>query len=87
MDKRGQIVIPKDIRSELSLEDGVGFWIYSITKEGILLKKVESKPLEEHAEILAELDEKSSKISVKKENIQKSVQKYKKTTDGKLDVI
>jgi AbrB family looped-hinge helix DNA binding protein len=87
MDKRGQIVIPKDIRAELSLDEGVGFWIYSITKEGILLKKVESKPLEEHKEILDEIEEKSAKINVRKDNIQKSVQKYKKTTEGKLDVI
>ena len=39
-DKRGQIVIPKNIRLELGLDKKTGFTVYSVTKEGILLKKV-----------------------------------------------
>ena len=29
-DKRGQIVIPKDIRNELKIDEGTGFWMYSL---------------------------------------------------------
>ena len=42
-DKRGQIVIPKNIRLELGLDKKTGFTVYSITKEGILLKKITIK--------------------------------------------
>ena len=38
-DKRGQIVIPKNIREELAIEDGAGFWIYK-TEDGIYLEKI-----------------------------------------------
>ena len=39
VDKRGQIVIPKDIRAELGITPNTNFWVYSVTDEGILLKK------------------------------------------------
>ena len=39
VDKRGQIVIPKDIRLELGISSKTNFWVYSVTDEGILLKK------------------------------------------------
>ena len=42
-DKRGQIVIPKNIRLELGIDKNTGFTIYSVTKAGILLKKVTIK--------------------------------------------
>jgi len=42
-DKRGQIVIPKSIRSELGLDEGAAFWIYK-TEDGIFLKKIEETP-------------------------------------------
>ncbi len=87
VDSRGQIVIPKDIRRELGVDEGTGFWIYSITDEGILLKKVQSKPLEEHKEILEELDQKASRIKMKRENVKKAVKRYKKTKEGNLEVI
>ncbi len=51
-DKRGQIVIPKDIRADLGLEEGTGFWMYSIEDEGILLKKIEVHSNEEEEEIV-----------------------------------
>jgi AbrB family looped-hinge helix DNA binding protein len=86
-DKRGQIVIPKDIRRELKIDEGTGFWMYTITEEGILLKKVESPSLGKHAEIVKKLEEKSEKMRVKRKNIRKSVQKYRKTKEGGLDVI
>ena len=87
IDGRGQIVIPKDIRGELGVDEGTGFLVYSIEDEGILLKKVEAEPLEKHERILSELEEKSPKIKIKKENIAKAVKKYKQTKKGKLDVI
>ena len=86
-DKRGQIVIPKDVRRELKIDEGTGFWMYTITEEGILLKKVESPSLGKHAEIVKKLEEKSDKMRVKRKNIRKSVQKYRKTKEGGLDVI
>lgn len=42
-DKRGQIVIPKAIRSKLKIEEGAAFWIYE-TEGGIFLKKIAEAP-------------------------------------------
>lgn len=39
VDKRGQIVIPKEVRNELTITSKTNLWVYSITNEGILLKK------------------------------------------------
>jgi len=39
VDKRGQIVIPKDVRTDLNIDSKTNLWVYSITDEGILLKK------------------------------------------------
>lgn len=86
-DKRGQIVIPKDIRSDLKINEGTGFYMYSIAGEGILLKKIEPKELGEHKEILKEIDSKAAKINVNKKNISKSVNQYKKKKEGRLDII
>jgi len=38
VDKRGQIVIPKEIRKELGLSSQTPIWVYSIGTQGILLK-------------------------------------------------
>lgn len=86
-DKRGQIVIPKDIRRELKIDEGTGFWMYTVTDEGILLKKIDSPSLEKHSEIVKNIEDKSDKLKIKKSNLKKSVQKYKKTKEGGLDVI
>ena len=86
-DSRGQIVIPKDIRRDLHVDEGTGFWMYSITNEGILLKKIDVLPLDENKEILDEIQIKSSKLNIKKSNISSSAKKYKKTKDGNLEVI
>jgi len=87
VDSRGQIVIPKDVRSELGIEEGSGFYMYTLTDEGILLKKIPVKELSEHQEILEELEEKAEKIGLDKKNLDKSVRNYKKTKEGNLDVI
>lgn len=86
-DQRGQIVIPKDIRSELKISEGTGFWIYSIDDEGLFLKKVEPSPLDRHSRELSEIEDKAEKIGVRKANLAKSVEKYKKTKEGRLDLL
>ena len=86
-DSRGQIVIPKDIRRDLHVDEGTGFWMYSLTDEGILLKKIDALPLDENKEILEEIESKSPTLRIKKSNIAHSIKKYKKTKDGNLEVI
>ena len=86
-DKRGQIVIPKDIRNELKIEEGTGFWMYSVTEEGILLKKVANPEIGEHTDILDELNDKADKIKVSRDNLAQTIDEYKKKKDGNLDVI
>ena len=87
VDARGQLVIPKDIRREIGVDEGTGFLIYSISDEGILLKKIEAEPLEAQKNILDELDQKSNKINLDKSNLKKSVEHYKKTKKGNLELI
>lgn len=86
-DSRGQIVIPKDIRRELGIDAGTGFYMYTITDEGILLKKIKNKELSDHKEILSIIEEKSDKLKINKKNIKKSIKNYKKTKDGNLEVL
>ena len=86
-DKRGQIVIPKDIRRDLKIDEGTGFWMYSVTNEGILLKKIDILPLGKNEEMLDEINSKSNQLKIKKSNISNSIKKYKKTKDGNLEVI
>ena len=86
-DSRGQIVIPRDIRRDLRIDEGTGFWMYSVTNEGILLKKIDILPLDENKEVLNEIKEKSKKLKIKRSNLDDSVKKYKKTKDGNLEVI
>ena len=85
-DRRGQIVIPKDIRQELDIEEGTGFFVYTISDEGILLKKISRKELGEE-ELVKKLEEKAEKIGVKGKNIKKTVERYKRTKKGKLEII
>lgn len=86
-DERGQIVIPRDIRSDLGIDEGTGFFIYVITDEGILLKKIESEPLSSHSELLNEIEAKSDKLKLKKENLKKSVKNYNQILKGNLEII
>ncbi len=86
-DKRGQIVIPKDIRQELGIDEGSAFWMYSITKEGILLKLVPDEKLSQDSKIIKEIKEKSDKIDVSQKNVEKSVEKYNKRKKGRLEEI
>lgn len=86
IDKRGQIVIPKDIRQELDITEGTGFYAYTITDEGILLKKIPTKTLKENKEIINALKENSKNLEIKTKNIDKAVQNYNhKPTKNKLE--
>jgi len=86
-DKRGQIVIPKDVRLDLGIEEGTGFFMYIVTDEGILLKKVQAPELSENKEILDEIYEKSDKIGINKNNLKKSEEDYKVEKKGGMDLI
>jgi AbrB family looped-hinge helix DNA binding protein len=86
-DSRGQIVIPKDIRRELGIEEGTGFYMYTITDEGILLKKIDAKDLGENKKIIDELTEKAKSVGIDPKNISKSVKKYRKTKEGGLEEV
>jgi len=77
-------VIPKDMRQELGIEEGSGFWVFSITNEGLLLKLVE-KPNLENDSAINELTKKSHKIDLDKKNLEKTKNKYKK--EGRLEEI
>jgi AbrB family looped-hinge helix DNA binding protein len=85
-DKRGQIVIPKEVRQDLGIEEGTGFYMYVVTEEGILLKKLEEPNLENDSS-LQKLTEKAEKINMSKDNLNKTVEDYKKTKQGGFDLI
>ena len=78
-DARGQIVIPKDMRQELGIDEGSGFWMYSISEEGILLKLV-NKPKLEDTKALETLRNKASKLKINPKNLDKTIKKYKKSS-------
>jgi AbrB family looped-hinge helix DNA binding protein len=86
-DARGQIVIPKDIRQELNIDEGSAFWMYSITDEGILLKIVPNDELSEHSAIVSEMKEKSEKLRISPKNVDKSVKNYERRPKGRLEEV
>jgi len=86
-DKRGQIVIPKDVRRELNIDEGTGFYLYVIETEGILLKTIPAKDMAEHSHIIREIEVNADKINVKKPNIDKSIENYKKKSKGNFENI
>ncbi|MBI4738124.1 AbrB/MazE/SpoVT family DNA-binding domain-containing protein [Candidatus Woesearchaeota archaeon] len=83
-DARGQIVIPKDVRQELGIEAGTGFWMFTVTSEGILLKKIPLEELSPHDHIVSEVKEHATKIGMSSRNIDKAVEQHKKKF-GKLE--
>ena len=85
-DKRGQIVIPKDLRQELGIDEGSAFWMYSITDEGILLKLVPKDNLSD-SDVINKIKEKAHKIGVSTKNVEKSVKEYKKRPSGRLEEV
>jgi AbrB family looped-hinge helix DNA binding protein len=79
-DSRGQIVIPKDVRTALGIDENTGFYLYAIPGEGVFLKQVEPEPLEESTK---ELVENADKLGIDKHNLQKAAQHY--NTKGGLE--
>lgn len=86
-DKRGQIVIPKEIRQELGIDESTGFYMFAIQGEGLLLKKIPSETLDENQKILDEITEKADKIKANPANFDKAKKQYKKTKEGNLDIL
>ena len=86
-DSRGQIVIPKDVRRELNIDEGTGFYLYTIEDEGILLKIIPSKELHEQEHIVEEIEINADKINVSKQNIEKSKDNYRKKGLGNFENI
>lgn len=85
--KRGQFVIPKDIRHDLKINEGTGFWVYAIGDEGILLKKIDPQELSEHPELLDKLSEKADKLGISKKKLKDAEEAYKKTRQGRLELV
>lgn len=85
MDARGQIVIPKDMRTELGISSGSGFWMFSIENEGLLLKKIDTPDFDGNS--LSEIKTNSKKINVNSKNLDKASEDYKKGKGGRLDVL
>ena len=85
-DERGQLVIPKVIRTDLGIGTGTGFWLHCITEEGILLKKVEAPDLKDD-EMVKEIKEKAEKLGLNKSNLNKTLASYDNKTEGNLEVI
>ena len=83
-DTRGQIVIPKEVRQELNIEEGTGFYVYLIDNEGIFLKIIPLKELGDNTHMINEIEMNADKIAVKKQNVAKSIQDYKKTSKGNI---
>jgi AbrB family looped-hinge helix DNA binding protein len=86
-DTRGQVVIPKDIRNQLGIEEGTGFYMYSIGEEGILLKKIPASDLAVHKELIDELKDKAGVIGIKKESVDDSLKRYKKSKERGLELL
>ena len=84
-DKRGQIVIPKDMREELGIDESSGFWMFSISKEGILLKLANPPELSDDNSMIKEIKEKADKLKINSKNIKKSIESYKKSKGGRLE--
>ncbi len=75
-DKRGQIVIPKDIRQELAIDESTGFYAYAIPGEGILLKQVTPEPIDESLE---EIERYAERLGVSPQALKQTLEDYKKT--------
>ena len=84
-DARGQIVIPKEVRQELNIDEGTGFYLYIIENEGILLKTIPLKELSDNNHIVKEIELNADKIKINKTNVDKSIDNYKRTTKGNFE--
>lgn len=86
-DKRGQLVIPKEVRDELLIDEGTGFWVFYVAGEGILLKRITDESIDIHDPVINDMLEKSTKLGVEKNNISKTIENYRKKENGGLKEI
>ena len=84
-DKRGQIVIPKDVRNELGIDETTGFYVYVIPGEGVLLKQVEPEPLDE-SDASKELKKHAKEIGLDEAKLQEAEQNYQHSKGGLQDL-
>lgn len=86
-DARGQIVIPKEIRKSLEIEEGSGFYMFTIQDEGILLKKIPKEIIDADDSMLKEIAEKSEKLGIDKGHLKKTVKHYNKKEEEGFEEI
>ncbi|MFO8015614.1 MAG: AbrB/MazE/SpoVT family DNA-binding domain-containing protein [Candidatus Woesearchaeota archaeon] len=86
-DSRGQLIIPKEARNELLIEEGTAFWVFYIKDEGILLKKVVEEELNHNDRVIMNLKEKASRINIDTANIDSAITAYKKKGEAPLQEI
>ena len=81
MSSKGQIVIPQDIREEIHASEGTVFAVV-VSKDAIVLKKIETpskeKLIGELEEIAKEGRKRLEKKGVKEADIPELVQKYRR---------
>lgn len=77
-DSKGQLVIPKEVRNELSIGEGTAFWAFLVENEGILLKRISGEELGYHDHMVLGIKQKSEKIGVDKTNLDRTIEKYRK---------
>lgn len=74
---RGAIVIPKEMRRELNIDEGAAFWVYAIGDDGLFLQRAEEKSLEDNAG-LKQLEDKKTKIGLHKDAVSSAKKHYKR---------
>lgn len=84
-DRRGQIVIPKEVRDALGIDESTGFHVYLIPDEGILLKRVEAPELANDP-ALQRLRQHAEALGISAEALERAVAEYKKGNGGIPDL-
>jgi AbrB family looped-hinge helix DNA binding protein len=87
MDDRGQLVIPKDVREELSLNAGVGFILYALDTEAILLKPIHIKEFSDQRDTVRELEANESKLKLSNKSIESAKARYKTKSKHQFDEV
>lgn len=72
LSSKGQIVIPRDIRSKLNLEEGNLFTI-SVADESLCLKKIELPKIKSWKEVVKPFREAAKKSDFTKEDLDKLI--------------
>ncbi len=76
-DKRGQFVIPKEVRDALDIDETTGFYVYIIPDEGILLKRVNPPDLE-NDKTVDDLKQHAEQLGISPEALDRAIKDYKK---------